>query len=355
MPPNASKCNFEKVILQMVSAGAFDDYAAPLGKKHAELEKHGITNPAYPGQSSYGNGPAQIERMEVDLPPDLIQAQHRSLKDAIRLYMPEKELGQWMHHYFSADFTQDPSFRRLMTSLQLPVKWQLGRQNNVLDDELTLKMGDPRRARHDRKLYTAKELQLTAEVCYQVPALALTVIAYQASHMAYLSALGTAIGESTHLTDAQRARGSEVVKELYDNWDGDNFVNNILPAVALHYLKNHLKRGEKPTESDFSEGMQFAIDKGMFRNTLMAPDGSNRDFICPAKGIVTRMSMPPEHAEPAAISRKGEGLPHESAVGKGLFHIFGAIDQAIESGKYSVWVAVGNVQQMAQQALVQIT
>ncbi|MBY0408397.1 MAG: hypothetical protein K2Q01_11965, partial [Rickettsiales bacterium] len=312
MPPKDKKPNFTALVSEMAANGAFDDYPAPLGKTRAVEIDPDFHNPSFPGEGCYGNGPKVMKKWRIDLPADLIMAQRQSFKDAIRHYMPEQAVGKWMHSYFAKDFTKDKAFRQVLASVKLP------NDSYGLDDQLSLKLDAPERSRHDRKMYTQTEIRLTAKICQQVPALALTVIAYQASHLAYLTELGKAISADKTLRKKQRKRGEDVVKVLAQNWSNNNFMHNILPAVALHYYENHNRTiGEKPTEKDFADGMQFAVNKGMFRNEEQTSSGEVREFVCPAKGIVTRMSMPLAHEQLVAGRADGEEKPHESGVGKG--------------------------------------
>ncbi len=218
-----------------------------------------------------------------------------------------------------------------------------------------MKLDDPRRKRNDRCLYTKLEMKLTAKICQEVPALALTVIAYQASHMAYLSKLEKALEQDKALPPEQRERGMAVVKSLRYDWGGDNFIENILPAIALHYYENHNRTlGEKPTQQDFSQGIAFAVKNGMFRNDVKGPDGATRSFTCPAKGIVTRMSMPLEHEKLAAQAQgKPEATEHHSAVGIGLFHVFREVDKALETGSHAAQESKKDIDKMASAALVE--
>jgi hypothetical protein len=104
-------------------------------------------------------------------------------------------------------------------------------------------------------------------------------------------------------------------------WSSDNFVDNILPGVALHYYKSHDGEiGKPPYEDDFAQGMQFAVKNGMFRNEMEIHDVGTRSFQCPAKGILTRLSM---------LTMGRDDRPHlpgveedESKVGTGFYNIY---------------------------------
>lgn len=356
--PHFRPVDFQQIVAEMSAGKAFDDYAKPLGKTKASDLDSSFKNPAFPGDGCYGNGPAVIARWDIKLPNDLIAAQSNSNKDAIRLYMPEKKMGEWMHEYFSGDFMASASFRKLVTSLNFPKVRKFGNWTNTLDDSLSMKFDNPQRSRNDRKMYTATEIKLTAKICKEMPALLLTVIAYQASYMEYLDRLGAAM-ESSSLSNAQKVRGDKIIKHLSDNWSNENFINNILPAVALHYYQNHMGNiGEKPTENDFTMGMRFAVEKGMFNNVATPPDGKPRQFTCPAKGILTRMSalamgheasgaIQPENAVEAAVEARGMNI------GVGLFHIYREVEKTLERGSHAVARILDDIDSMIDRSLIE--
>lgn len=360
--PSFTPVDFAEIVDEMQNNKAFDDYANPLGTTDAsKFSKFDSSfhNPQFPGDLCYDiNGPLLIWQNGANLPHDLISAQRNSTKDAIRLYMPEKKMGEWMHEYFSGDFMASGVFRHLMKTLDFPKIWAFKDLTNELDSSLSMKLDDPLRKRNDRKMFTKMETKLTAKICKEVPALAFTVIAYQASYIEYLNKLGEAIDASS-LSDKHKERGSVIIKNLADQWSNGNFVDNILPAVAINYYKNHSGNiGEKPNEKDFTMGMQFAVNNGVFKKEATPTDGKPRQFTCPAKAILTRISaVSMGHEASGAVEHlveaKNQAAPSGSKVGIGLFHIYREVEKTLEKGSFATTEAVGDLNRMIDKALVE--
>ncbi len=116
---------------QIAQRGGFDDYEKPLGNTDAGSLHKKITNPTFAGDKAYVSGPYILERFEINLPSDLISAQSRTIKDAIQHYMPERELGAWMHSSRSGDFMNDGAFRELVGTVHFPKEITFGKSSSL--------------------------------------------------------------------------------------------------------------------------------------------------------------------------------------------------------------------------------
>ena len=259
----------------------------------------------------------------------MLNARHRSVATAIRLYMPAHVMGQWMHNYFSGDFLRSPNFKQVFDSTSFhPV------HRRALPDKFTMDLTNPERKRNDRELFTNQEIELTQRICAQNPALSLAVVAFQASFFDYLDQLQTAVTTSAKLLPDEKARGVQVLDKLKGSWLLDNFVDNILPAVALHYhTRTGVEAGSPLNDEDFSKGMKFAFQNGMFMHDVTGPKEDVKKLSCPARNIIAKFSdreamtsIP--NMETENVQRGLSGVE----LGTGLFHIYRQTETQIAQG-----------------------
>ncbi len=310
----------------MQKAGAFDNYATPLGETAANTVQHHYHNPLFPGDNSYGFGVNEIKNNSVKLPQDTVDAQRQSFNDAIDHYIPQEQISRWMHEYFSGDFMHSPSFRGLVKGIDIIQSLP----HSSLDSQYTLRLNDKERTRNDRKLFTPEEWDLTLKVFDKLPALPITVMGYQASFIGYLEKLDTTITHSKELSNPQKRKAKETMKYLKDSWSGPGFYTTVLPAVAVHCYRNHNgNMDEKPTQKDFNDGMLFIMKRGAFRNKVAYADNSGDvQFTCPAQKVISKTSA--ISLDNAPVSQPEVREPSMSnQLGMALFHIFREVDKNI--------------------------
>lgn len=323
--PSFTPVDFDALVKRMKTDGAFDDYPKPLGTTNAASVGQGFHNPRFPGDRSYGLGARQIKEGVANIPQDLVDAQNTSTKDAIKHYMPDEQIGKWMHEYFTGDFMGSKSFRKHVSDIH-HIQYQ---PFAMLEGQHTMKLDAKERHRDDRKMFTPEELALALEVSKKQPALAIAVMGYQTSFIGYLDKLEGAIGRSTELDKKQRKNGKEAVHWLRDLWRNASFYSVILPAVATHYVQNHNgNMDEKLTQKDFNDGMQFISRNGAFHQVVPYADNSGQvDVKCSAHRILNKTSA-------IAIGDGAEApdahSPMVPQLGTALFHIYREVDKTIK-------------------------
>lgn len=325
MVNSATSVDFDSLVKRMKAEGAFDDYPQPLGSTNAASLNRGFHNPRFPGDRCYGLSVRLIKDAPVNLPQDLVDAQNTSTKDAIRHYMPDEQIGKWMHEYFTGDFMASRPFRSHVSDIH-HIQYQ---SFAMLDSQHTMRLDAKERQRNDRKMFTPEEFQLTLQVSQKQPALPIAVMGYQASFIAYLDKLDGAIGRSTELDKQQKKKGKEAVHWLRDLWRNASFYSVILPAVATNYYQNHNgNTDEKLTQKDFNDGMQFISRNGAFHQVVPYSDNSGQvEVKCSAHRILSKTS--------AIAIGDGADAPDAHApmvpqLGTTLFHIYREVDKTIK-------------------------
>ncbi len=325
---------FSDIVRDMKAAGAFDSYERPPGPErtaHPDILKR----PDFPGAETYGHGPLLMDRGGIDIPQGLINAHRESFVEALDLYIPERKWGAWTQAYFSKDFLYSRTFLKLVKQrFKDPA-------HDKLDKSLTLNFNHRERVRTDRHLFTDAEIGIAFDVYKKQPTLVLTIIAFQASFVEYLGRLKTAIAGDDNLTELQKERGRYICTRCAEQFAGENFVNNILPAIALHYYVHTNGRLDRPPEeSDFVRGMTFGIEKGMFNHTTRATDGSERRFVCPAKAIISR----------SAAHTIGPAPESPPAPGSGLFALYQTVSAALNADTFIATELTREVNDMIDKA-----
>lgn len=299
---------FDALVERMNEKGAFEPYDKPLGTTDAKTvdpqgEKGYFRNPSHPGEPSYGNGPAHVA-YDTLLPNDLIRAQHQSIRDAINHYLPREELHTFMRDYFSGNFLKSESYQEIVRSVHIHIPHDI---NTLPNDSLSMQLDHPERCRSDRRMFTEREFYLTRGVCKKVPQIPVAVLAYQAAFCDYLSQLDAAVMRSPALDEEKRTRVHGVLTSMHDLWSNDNIATNFIPAIALHYKKNHPNDTEPPTAKDFQEGLEFLVKNGAFGHRIKHYKGESRTFTCPARQILVDTSRIDLGIMPTAVGDTPEG------------------------------------------------
>lgn len=221
-----------------------------------------------------------------------------------------------MQEYFSTPFLKSPYYKRIVDDICF-----LFVGIGSLDDSLTLRFDDPRRKRTDGVLYTVQEREISKQICQAHPEIVMTIMAFQSSLFSYMERLKDTVSTSSSLSDSERERAEETLEHLLTGTHNTNIVHHILPAVAIHYYKNH--HGDltaQPTIEDFQQGMKFAFRSGMFERVRNGEGGSAR-IRCPAQTMVNKAST--------LALEQGNPLT-EFGLGTGLYHIYRNIAQRLE-------------------------
>jgi hypothetical protein len=322
--PKTASFDFAPVIAHIIEHHGFDDYKTPMARPAGLNDAYDV--PQHPAGITYGSAAFEMIRGKKDIPQELITANRKSVVDAIHIFMPPEHTGRFLHQFFAGNFLKSRMMHMVLRQMPLPSRPMLYTHVKPLDDELTMKLDAPERIRTDRNQYTKQELEMTLDVCKKVPALYITVIAYSVAFQEYLMQLNETIQKNPALTDEQKERSENITWELRRNWANENFTQFLLPALALHYKKNHGDRlGEPPTEKDFSDGMRWADKAGIFKNHMEGPKGDVKQMTCPARGILLRSSRSIDMPEGHQVTASAEGT--------GLYHIYRAVEQLIATDK----------------------
>jgi len=308
--------DFNDVVDFIKAEKGFEDYETPLGPDCRSIDS-GLKNPRFPGDEAYGNGPVFLGRLRVNIPQELIEAQSRSFRDALRIYMNPKHIGSFMCTFYRGNFLSDPSFLKIADQ-----EMYLGRRS--ADDRFTLDLETPKRKSRNRTYYTDVEKKIVTDVCRSTPELRTTVLAYQAGFMAYLEQLKSAFtrNDGGRLTERERERGVLVADKLIKPWSTDNFSSELLPAICLAYYKRDPSLQSPPLTEDFEKGFAFAFRTGVFQNHVHAPDGGERHFRCPAR--VTIGTVATQELGQEVCSQPGQQFP----MGRVMASIYAAIKNA---------------------------
>ena len=305
--------DFVKLIQDIRAKGGFEDYPMPLGPDLSVFNvgdgnRSKLTNPKHMGDKAYGHGPQILDRSKLDIPQELIDAQHQSIRDALNTYMPAPVLMQFMCGYFRSDFFNDISFYEVPKQRLPDIDYLRPRRKREPNApwyySFNLDTTDRKSLR--RHYFTEIETHLVRSICKKRPELLATTMAYQGAVLSYLNHLKTAIDDDGSLTVAERERALKIHGELNRNWKATiNFTNEILPAICLAYFHRDPSLKSEPSAQDFERGMRFALKIGVFQRQQPAPDGTMRDFKCPAMAVITTTSMGGAQAE--ACQRPAEG------------------------------------------------
>ncbi len=344
MEKPATHVDFDALVKRMKDAGAFDAYKQPLGKTNAASLSTFYHNPEFPGDFSFGLGIKQIAD-GINLPQELVDAQRQSFSDALGHYMPQEIMAQWMHEYFDGDFLHSKTFREQIGALRSMRKTP----DKLLDSQYTMKLDAKERNTGENRLYTPEEIAFTQNICTKVPALAISVFAYQASFVAYLDKLEDAIASSKTLSKEQKEHGGVALSIIKDSFSGVGFYHDILPAIAIHYAKNHEGKIEPATAEDFNQAMVYVLKHG-FRNKLNYRDESGSvQLQCPAQKPISQASAIDLDAPSSEQAQPEAGM--RSKLGTSLFHIYRVAAEQIHTNPRSFAAMHVDLQKSIERAL----
>ena len=296
--------DFNDVVEAIKAGRGFEDYPAPLGPDCREIDKY-TNNPRFPGEMAYGNGPVLLGDFKINLPQSMIDAQKKSIRDALKLYMNPKHIGLFMCDFYRGNFLEELSFQRLDGYAYSPTDVDC----IIYDDKFTLDLDGHERKSNNRTYYTFSELLIVDYVCNKVPDIKTTVLAYQAGFLAYLERLKSAIqlNEKQGLTIEEQKRGVLVIENISRLWSSANFLYELLPAICLTYYKRDQSLKLSPVTEDFERGFAFALRVGLFRHHMQAPDGEMRYFHCPA--TITIRSVASQELGQEVCGRDNNAFP----------------------------------------------
>lgn len=322
--------DFSNTLERLRTAGAFKPYENPTDATHLDNSFDVIH---MPGDQAYPNGPMVIQRWDINLPKQLIAEQRKSFVDALNIYMPQELIAQHMHHYFSGQFLQSQAFRLVEKETQLPrleyVKNPWGKEK--MDESLSFKLDAPERKVNNRVMFTATEMEKILEVLKEHPELTTAVTAYQSAYMSFVMQMQGALKFSSEAGE-EKEQALKVVGTLKTQFDSPNFLSFMLPAIALKYYVNHQgDMSAAPTREDIVEGVLFSLKNGAFINDVMAPDGENRHFSCPAKTSIMR-SAATSLDQPIETQNTDVGKD----AGVAIAHIFDSITKLTQENDPSV-------------------
>lgn len=344
--PSSRPVDFDALVKRMKADGAFDAYEQPLGKTDASSLSSFYHNPGFPGDFSFGLGTLQVAS-GINIPQDLANAQHKSFSDALAHYMPQETVAQWMHEYFATDFLHSKSFRDQITA----IGGMNSKPDKLLDSRHTMQLDAKERNTGENRLYTAEEIELTQKVCAKVPALAISVFAYQASFVAYLDKLEESIRKSKTLSKEQKERGNAALSIIKLSFADVGFYHDILPAIATHYAKNHEgKIGEPATAEDFNQAMVYVMKHGFRANLKYKDESGSVQLTCPAHKAIGQSSIVSlDDASAQAPAQEDASL--RSRLGTSLFHIYRAATQQIHERPRSFAITRDTLEKSIERAL----
>ncbi len=311
--------DFAKLVKDIKAKGGFEDYPVPLGPDLSNINignptRHLLKNPVHMGDKAYDHGPYTFYETMLEIPQELVDAQHQSFKDALQIFMPLQILQQFMCGYFRANVLDNVNF------------YKVGQQLPDIDRGTKRRKGEPsapwyytfnlhnaKRKSLKRHYYTAIETYVVRSICKKRPELLATVLAYQSAGIAFLDKLKTALEQDKDLTDTERKRALKIQGVLESNWiKSSNFSRELLPAICLAYFVRDPSLKSDPNANDFEQGLRFAMKIGMFQNHATSESGRSAKFSCPAMTNVMSGSV-------AAVKDEACARPTETKKMGGLF------------------------------------
>lgn len=296
--------DFNKFAEDLCEKGAARSYEKPLGSGRIDLNQKGVYRharfPEFPGDESYGNGPMVLARFEEDLPQELIKVQSQSISDALKIFMPPQQVARHMCTFIQSDF-QDTAFyqTRLEEYAKRPINpkeeadfrqsWGSFSSGEYPKEELSCDYNKSHRLTGYRINYTLQELGIAKKVIDEKPEVLQTVCAFQAGCEDFLENLSEGVRQAD-IAGQEKKRMLDICKSLKDSWDTNNFLREMLPAMALAYHERDPSHTSESMPQDFNRGFEIAMNLGLFRNKEKAPRDSlnpgERSFSCPARATI---------------------------------------------------------------------
>jgi hypothetical protein len=293
------KIDFDHLARDIVIKSGTVDYPVPLASEidsNYEGAYNSVKNPQYPTDLAYFHGPYILERDKMDLPQTIIDAQHQSFRDAIKLYMPYDQVAQHICTFMQKDFTFDPVFKKaaLQNINALPKREPSTIfRNNRLDQKLSYQFDHPDHKTTRRHYFTSEEIETAHEVCKRYTSISMSVAAFQAGCIDYLQNLEYAFVRHPDFEKDVKARARTIITTLKTQWSTSNFASDIIPFIALAYHARDPSLESPVEEQDYQNGYSLGLRMGLFRNHIQSPlpedhpQSGVRKFTCPARVAIS--------------------------------------------------------------------
>ena len=289
LPP---RVNFEQLALNALQGGLFIVNGANVQLNRSIPGKYQRV-PISLLDAPYGNGPMAIQRFDEDIPEDNMVAVRKNFIEANKLLIPQDQLLL----YFHQRFTDGTAFRSGHLAKNVSSFFAPMPDSASQESQLSFQVQSVDRKVYHRNLYTVEETEEALRLAQEQPEVVLAILSYQSIIQDYLGEIGTVFKKLSRKPGSQvTAKDLENYDTYVEQWGSSNFINELLPALAIY---RKFKRDAAPEESDvidekvFQDAANFMITNGAFRNFVTVPaeiaqDGNERInyFMCPAAGTV---------------------------------------------------------------------
>jgi hypothetical protein len=242
----------------------------------------------------YSNGPMFIQRFHEDVPVPLMNAVRKNNVAANRLLMPPRDVLLYFHERFTsnAEVLDSPSI------MQRYYQFDARFSGEPDPDNAISFRTDIERSVRDRHLFTEQEARYTLDFVIDQPAVPVTLFAYQGVIRDYLLKLRGALHGLDREEYGVFSKQIEQYDHYMDLWDSPNFMNTLMPSLAIHHKQAREAQPDADPETLFTQELfrdafSFVLDNGVFRNVVTVPanvaeNGKERvnRFLCPAVNTV---------------------------------------------------------------------
>lgn len=296
-PPHV---DFLEIAMRAVEAGVFARDTEAIQLNAGTGNGSEFSFPETMLEIPYNNGPFQIQRWEIDVPQALVDQFRRNFATANRLLLPHRQVMLYFHERFTAEDTFSSEGMREALSEYRPHV----RSRTTLPEEWSFRTEGVDRTSKKRDLFTEQESLAALELARDEPAVMLAIVGYQGTIQDYLQNLGGAFVElASHPESRITQRDLENYQKFASAWNTSNFIDELMPAIAIH-LTNARRanpeaaRGSLLTRELFQSAADFIISNGAFRHFVDVPahialDSRDRvdKFLCPAVGAVRQQLL----------------------------------------------------------------